>query len=89
MIFSILVVLIKRPYSSVFDNLGALFCEFVGLFSLILSLTSYFLTFDEEKYTLILFLIQGLVVVASFLSIIRLAIFYKGQFSEFYESSKF
>ena len=64
-------LIIKRPYDSGLMNLGAVFCQFSAVYAFGLSLLNTYFTFTEEIDVLLVFVLQGLLLLSAMFTFIR------------------
>ena len=67
----ILYLIIKSPYKSGFMNLGAIFCQVCTIYALGLPILHRFYTPSEDTEVLLLFVLQGLLLLAEALTFVR------------------
>jgi len=65
-------LLFKRPYKSRFMTVGAIVCQVSTVFACGLSILHRFLTPTEDIDVLLLFVLQGLLLLAEFLTFLRI-----------------
>ena len=65
-------LVIKRPYGSVLMNIGAISCALCALYALGLPLLRRVYTPSEDTDVLLLFGLQGLLVLAELLTLVRI-----------------
>jgi hypothetical protein len=73
----ILLLLINRPYLSVFDNLGAFFCELIIFYSLILAAVNRFILISELDEVFMIFILQGFICLGVIQALVRIIIIYR------------
>ena len=76
----ILYLIFRRPYDSGLMNIGAIFCQLCTFYAFGLPITYRFYTPTEEMDVLLLFVLQGLLLLAALLTFARLLKSYYSSF---------
>ena len=72
----ILIIICRRPYKSTLHMFGLLLCEFTALSALLLPLLRLFYKTKEEIEVFIIFILEGLIILSIFLSLLRVTLTY-------------
>ena len=68
----LLFLLIKRPYNYGLMNIGVIFCQLATIFAFGLLIVHRFYALSEDIDVLLLFVLQGLLLIAEALTFVRI-----------------
>lgn len=78
MILYLAFIIAFRPYAKAMDWIGAIVCEAISLYSIGLPLAARFVVVGEEIEVFLLFILEGIIIIAAIVALVRTIRVYRG-----------